>query len=533
MKIRRAAGRLARMGGVGAAAVILSLASPGAAVGSGAASEPTFHAVASGIQDSYIVSLRAELSGSDVERLARDLSSEHGGRLRGVHTAVGRGFTIEMPERQARKLAAHPDVRSVVQDIEVSLSDVQLNAPAHLDRIDERAHRPLDGRYNAVNAFNGASDSTIYVLDTGITAEHTSFGGRARVGFDTNDDFAVGHPDYGRDCNGHGTHVASLAGGNTYGVARSADVVAVKATRACTGAASLSRLVSAVEWVTSNATPGRSVVNMSLGYLVNNAILPQIALLEEAVQRSMDAGIAYVVSAGNENQLACTQSPARIPGVLTVAAISDVTDDRASFSNFGSCVDLYAPGTNIRAARHDSSTGTVVKSGTSMAAPLATGVVAHYVSNSVSAQDAVFRVKFEATPNVVTGEPNVNAARLLHFGGFHEDQDDVPIPDLGTGGISSIDVTGQGDPGSAMGTSLRLSFDIQHASRGQLFVELFAPNGQRWILEQPSPDTGDDLIRINVPINASAVAPNGRWQLRGFDTVVGTVGKIRSWSLQF
>ncbi|WP_165970582.1 S8 family serine peptidase [Actinomadura sp. 6K520] len=482
---------------------------------------------ANGVHGEYLVTLRADLASGQVRRVADELSREHGGRRGHVFETTGTGFAVSMPEQQARKLARDPRVVEVAQDSRVYPLGRQDNAPNHLDRMDERA-RPLDGKYNV--SYNPTeppgSGQVIYVIDTGVRADHSLLAGRVIAGPDFAND--PGSTWYGsdKDCYNHGTGVATLAVGDTYGVARGAKVVSLKVFADCDGLARSGDIYSAVEWVTRNGAPN-SVVNMSLGGPVNAGAI----VVENAIKKSMAAGFTYVVGAGNNNTDACGASPGRVPEAITVAA-SNANDQRWYNSNYGSCVDMYAVAENVTTASSGSAAATLTTSGTSFAAPQVAGATAHHASRGNLAVSNVPRVKFEATRNVLTGEPNVNANNLLHFGGYYANRTNVPVPDVGGAG-SVITVTDRNDPGSAMTTYLRVSLSIDHSKRGQLNVDLFAPNGRSWRLHSPSSDTGDDVVRVDVPVNAADVPPNGQWTLRVDDKKSGAAGTITGWSLQF
>jgi subtilisin family serine protease len=242
---------------------------------------------------------------------------------------------------------------------------------------------------------------TAYVIDTGIRFSHSQFNGRATSGFDAVDG---GSAD---DCNGHGTHVAGTIGGSTYGVAKGVTLVAVRVL-SCSGSGTTSGVISGVNWVTSNHQAGRpAVANMSLGGGVSTA-------LDTAVRNSIADGVTYAIAAGNSNANACNASPARVSTALTIGA-TDSSDRRASFSNFGTCVDWFAPGVSITSAWWTSNTATNTISGTSMATPHTAGVAALYLQTSPTASPATVRSALvaNATAGVVVNRGNGSPNALL------------------------------------------------------------------------------------------------------------------------
>ncbi|MET9517606.1 S8 family peptidase [Streptomyces sp. NPDC002994] len=319
-----------------------------------------------------------------------------------VYRSALKGFSATMSTTRAAKLASDPKVAYVEQDSRVRLNETQTNATWGLDRVDQR-NLPLSTTYTYNTT---ASNVSAYIIDTGIRTSHSEFGGRATVGTDT-----VGGGQNGQDCQGHGTHVAGTVGGKTYGVAKAVKLVAVRVLD-CAGSGTTAGVIAGVDWVTANAQKP-AVANMSLGGGANTS-------LDNAVKKSIASGVSYAVAAGNGNFLgwpanACNYSPARVPEAITVGA-TDSSDRRASFSNYGTCLDLFAPGVSVTSAWKDNDTATNTISGTSMAAPHTAGVAALYVSANPTATPAQVRdaLVSNATPNKVqdprTGSPN----RLLH-----------------------------------------------------------------------------------------------------------------------
>jgi subtilisin family serine protease len=303
-----------------------------------------------------------------------------------------------MTEEEAIALSEDPDVRFVEEDSVVEVSATQNNPPWGLDRIDER-DRPLSGTYSYTRTGSGVN---VYVIDTGIRRTHTQFGGRAFVGFD-----AIGDGRNTSDCNGHGTHVAGTVGGSTYGVAKAVRLYAVRVLN-CSGSGTNSGVIAGVDWVTRNRIRP-AVANMSLGGGASSA-------LDTAVRNSIIAGVTYVVAAGNSNANAANYSPARVGEAITVGSTTS-TDARSSFSNYGSVVDIFAPGSSITSAWYSGDTATRTISGTSMASPHTAGVAARYLQGNTGASPATVRnaIVSAATLNRLTGILTGTANRLLFW----------------------------------------------------------------------------------------------------------------------
>ena len=342
----------------------------------------------------YIVVLKDDVE--DVHGLARDLTAR-GGELGYVYTEALRGFSVRGNEAMAAALSRNPNVSYVEEDSVVEASATQSGATWGLDRIDQRS-LPLSGTYTYTSTGNGVK---AYIIDTGIRMSHADFSGRAINGYDAIDG---GSAD---DCNGHGTHVAGTVGGNAWGVAKGVTLVAVRVLD-CQGSGSTAGVIAGVDWVTANHPAGApAVANMSLGGSANTS-------LDTAVKNSIADGISYAIAAGNGNilgwaQNACNYSPARVPEAMTIGA-SDKTDKKASFSNYGNCVDFFAPGVSITSAWMTNDTSTNTISGTSMAAPHVAGVAALYLQNNTTASPQQVRDALYAatTKGKVTSANSVN-----------------------------------------------------------------------------------------------------------------------------
>ncbi|HEX6729465.1 MAG TPA: S8 family peptidase [Pyrinomonadaceae bacterium] len=358
------------------------------------------HRKANRIENSYIVVLDDSVVGergrfSIAPYLASDMATTYRGQLKHVYQHAINGFAIEMSEADAERLSQDFRVKFVEEDGVVTADVTQTNPPWGLDRIDQR-NRPLSGTYTYNWTGSGVR---VYVIDTGIRTSHTQFGGRASAVFD-----AFGGN--GQDCHGHGTHVAGTVGGSTYGVAKSSFLRAVRVLN-CSGSGSNSGVIAGVDWVRNNHI-APAVANMSLGGGASSA-------LDTAVNNLSNAGVAIAVAAGNSNANACNSSPARAANAITVGSTTS-TDVRSSFSNFGTCLDLFAPGSGILSAWATSNTATATLSGTSMASPHVAGVAALYKQANPSASAATVRnaIVNNATTNVVTNAGTGSPNRLLY-----------------------------------------------------------------------------------------------------------------------
>ncbi|MER5457262.1 S8 family serine peptidase [Micromonospora sp. NPDC002389] len=584
---------------------------------------------ATAVEGSYIVVFKdAEVGrsavGSSVDRLLR----RHGGSTARTYTTAVRGAELRVSAKAAARIAADPAVAYVEQNHTVTISGTQANPPSWgLDRIDQR-NLPLNSSYTYPNT---ASNVTSYVIDTGIRTTHSDFGGRATWGTNTVDTNNT-------DCNGHGTHVAGTVGGTAYGVAKATRLVAVKVLN-CQGSGTNAGVIAGIDWVTANAVKP-AVANMSLGGGANTSV-------DNAVINSINAGITYAVAAGNGNALgqrqnACNYSPARAAPAITVGATQN-NDAAASFSNFGTCVDILAPGVNITSGWYTNDTATNTISGTSMASPHVAGVAALVLSANPSWTPQQVRdyLVANSTPNVVTNVGTGTPNQLLYVvnGDTPPPTNDFSVsvsPTSGStapggsvtasvatattngsaqsvslsasglpsgatasfspatvtsGGSStltvttsastpagtypvtvtgsaasgsktatySLTVTGSGsggctgtngtdvaipDAGSAVTSSITIAgcnrnaaststvaVNIVHTYRGDLVVDLLAPDGSSYRLKNSSILDGTANVNATYTVNLSSEAANGTWRLQVRDVYSGDTGYLNTWTL--
>lgn len=351
------------------------------------------------IKNQYIVILNKDIG--PAKDFAQNIAKQHGGRILQSYDSALKGFAIYLPDTAGtafiEAMKKNPQVLSVENDTVVNIdATTQTNPDWGLDRIDQKA-LPLNSTYSYSQTGIG---TTVYIVDTGILSTHQEFSGRVLSGYT-----AISDGNGTTDCNGHGTHVAGTVGGTTYGVAKNVKLVPVRIL-GCDGSGASSNVIAGLDWILKNGSKP-AVVNMSLGGAASSS-------LDSAVENLYNNGYVMVVAAGNSNTDACTSSPARTSNAITVAA-TDNTDTRASYSNYGSCDDIFAPGSQINSSWIGSNTATKVLNGTSMATPHVAGVVAELLQSTPTAtpQTITSNLLNQATSDVVknpSGSPN----RLLY-----------------------------------------------------------------------------------------------------------------------
>ncbi|GAB3434568.1 S8 family serine peptidase [Actinophytocola sediminis] len=392
------------------------------------------------IPDSYLVVLKDD-AGASASTTAR----QYGANVQHTYTAALNGYAATMSADAAKRTAADPAVAYVEQNRVISAVGTQPNPPSWgLDRIDQR-DLPLDNSYTYPNTAPGV---TAYIIDTGIRTTHGDFGGRATWGTNTVDSNNT-------DCNGHGTHVAGTVGGTAHGVAKEAKLVAVKVLN-CQGSGTLAGVAAGIDWVTANAVKP-AVANMSLGASGTNASL------ETAVRNSISSGVVYAIASGNSSADACNFTPARTAEAITVNS-TDRNDARSSFSNFGTCTDIFAPGRDITSAWNSSDSATNTISGTSMATPHVAGVAALYLGGNPSATPAQVQTALKdgaSKGNVTT--PGSGSPNNLLFAGDGVD----PDPE---------------DPGEDPDPEPCAGYEAWSATQIYLLGDTVGHNGHAWLL---------------------------------------------------
>ncbi|WP_116045834.1 S8 family peptidase [Amycolatopsis palatopharyngis] len=482
---------------------------------------------AGAIEGSYIVVLKDEFTTQSVDAAANGVANRHGGKIERTYNSALRGYAASMSAKEAKRTAADPKVAYVEQNQVVSLTADQLNPPSWgLDRVDQR-DLPLDSKYSYATT---ASNVDAYIIDTGILTTHNDFGGRAKHGYDFVDNDANA-----TDCNGHGTHVAGTVGGTEHGVAKGVTLYGVRVLD-CQGSGSYAGVIDGIDWVTSNAS-GPSVANMSLGGGASTAV-------DDAVRRSINSGVTYALAAGNDNGAdACNTSPARTEEAITVGSTTR-TDARSSFSNIGTCLDIFAPGSDITSAWIGGNSATRTISGTSMATPHVAGGAALYLAANTSATPQQVRDHLvnngtkDKVTNAGSGSPNV----LLYTGEGDSTPPDpepgdcaattngsnVSIPDGGSAVTSSVSISGCNRYASS---SMKVEVHIKHTYRGDLVIDLVAPDGATARLKNSNAYDSADNVDTTYTVDASSKQADGTWKLRVQDVYTYDTGYIDSWTI--
>ncbi|WP_217141220.1 S8 family peptidase [Streptomyces sp. AC627_RSS907] len=512
--------RLAALSAVATAALAAGLVS--ALPATAAEGSIQYEDAANAVPGSYIVTLKADEAKAGTAE-GRAVAERHGADIERTYTKALNGYAIEASQTEARRLAADPAVASVVQNRTFHVTGTQPSPPSWgLDRIDQQ-NRPLDNSYTYPDS--AGQGVTAYVIDTGVRITHTDFGGRASYGYD-----AIDNDNTAQDGHGHGTHVAGTVAGGSYGVAKQAKVVGVRVLDN-SGSGTTDQVVAGIDWVARNAVKP-AVANMSLGGGADS-------VLDTAVRNAIASGITFAVAAGNESTNASTKSPARVTEAITVGATTS-SDARASYSNYGSVLDLFAPGSSITSAWNSGDSATNTISGTSMASPHVAGAAALYLADHPTATPAQVSsaLTSAATSGVVTNPGTGSPNRLLYVGDGgttpppgdrFENTGDYTIRDNAT--VESP-VTVSGVPGSAP-SSLAVEVNIVHTYIGDLQVQLVAPDGTAYTLKSYGTGGSADDINTTYTVNASSETANGTWKLRVSDNASRDTGRIDAWALQF
>jgi subtilisin family serine protease len=411
------------------------------------------------IEGQYIVVFKPEVA--DAASLTAQLAQSSSAQVIHSYSRALKGFAARLPAAAALALARNPNVALVEQDATVSLGETALEPPRlqpapawGLDRVDQ-VSLPLDASYSYRYTGSGVH---VFVVDTGIRADHVEFGGRVAPGATViADGFGSS------DCNGHGTHVAGTVGGVTFGVAKDVTLVPVRVLD-CSGSGSLSGVIAGIDWLAGQTTLRPAVANLSLGSGKSTSV-------NAAVAGAVANGVTMVVAAGNNGADACNYSPASEPSAVTVGATTS-SDARASYSNFGACLDLFAPGSGIPSAWPSSPTAVNTISGTSMASPHVAGAAALALAARPGmrpAEVAQFLVA-SATLGKVTSAGRQSPNRLLYAAAVPVEPTSVTIAGL-AGSAAKVSrgwtatatpfVTQSGNPGAAIaGVTVAGSFNV-------------------------------------------------------------------------
>ncbi|CAN5793458.1 S8 family peptidase [soil metagenome] len=439
------------------------------------------------IAGSYVVVFNSDVT--DVDGEAVKIASRHGAKIKYTYKAALKGIALELSDAEVSALRAEPSVAYVEQDQTMSATTIQSGATWGIDRIDQRA-LPLSGTYT-YNA--DGTGVTVYIIDTGINFTHVEYAGRASTGIDE-----VTSGGTAADCNGHGSHVSGTVAGTTYGVAKNAKLVAVRVLD-CSGSGSTTGVIAGIDWVTANHL-SPAAANMSLGGGFSSA-------LNTAVTNSIASGVTYAIAAGNSTADACNSSPASAPNAITVGA-TDINDAFASFSNFGTCVDINGPGVNITSAWMGSNTATNTISGTSMATPHVAGAAALYlqVNRTATPQQVRDALVGNGTNGVIknigAGTPNV-----LLYSGFISAGPQPPVANF-TSSCSMLACNFDGSSSTAAaGATYSWTFGDASSGSGVTTSHSYAASGTYSVTLTVTDANGTSSKTSSVTVSNAPVPP--------------------------
>jgi subtilisin family serine protease len=461
-----------------------------------------------------------------VAAAAQELARAHGGSVRFVYQHALEGFAVRVAPAEAAELARDPSVAYVERDQVVHAFPSQTPATWGLDRIDQR-DLPLNNTYNYNQTGAGVH---AYIIDTGMRATHQQFTGRVGNGADF-----VGDGQGTNDCHGHGTHVAGTTGGTTHGVAKQVTLHAVRVLN-CQGSGTNTGVIAGVDWVTSQHAAGTpAVANMSLGGGVSSA-------LDTAVNNSINDGVSYAIAAGNSNANACNYSPARVAAANTVGSTTS-TDARSSFSNFGTCLDIFAPGSSITSAWNTSDTATNTISGTSMATPHVAGAIALYLQTNTGASPATVTSALigNSTPNKVTGAGTGSPNRLLYsiFGGAPPPPPPPPgppppppPPPPGAELIVNGGFEGSSSPWVLSGNAYRSTGAYPHSGTGYSILGAynFASGSEYQTVSIPSTAAANLTFWLNITTSEACCTPYDYLYAEVRNTSGTLLGTLGTWT---
>ncbi|GAA2978272.1 hypothetical protein GCM10010483_23030 [Actinokineospora diospyrosa] len=455
---------------------------------------------ADAVADRYIVAFKSQGQGiASVSASATSLTQRYGGQIRHTYDAGLNGYSAKMSAAEAAKVAKDPAVAYVQQVTTMKLTDTQTNPPNWGDDRIDQASLPLDRSFTYPS--NPGQGVRVYIMDSGINANHQEFSGRMAAGYD----FVDGDSSP-TDCHGHGTHVAGTAAGTTYGVAKKATISAVRVLN-CQGSGANDDIIAGINWIRNNAVKP-AVVNYSIGCqqrCTDNS-------LDNAVKALVASGVQWVQAAGNSSDDACYYSPQRVPEAINVGN-SNSTDVRNSTSNYGSCLDIFAPGTSIISASYSSNTGTATMTGTSMASPHTAGAAAVYLGKNPSATSAQVQTALvnnssaNKLTSIGTGSPN----RLLN------------ISFLNTGTPGDVTVANPGNQSATVGQAFNLTNSATGGTSPYTWSATGLPAGLS-ISSSTGTISGTPTAAATANVTLSARDSAGKTGTASFTITVGTTG---------